>query len=120
MVNISFGNNSVFRIGEFSQMRIPKLNKTIHEQTKLRILVYLTSSENVSNDFTKIKKDLEMTAGNLSIQLSKLENEELIKINKKLINKKSRTEVEITEKGKNALSDYLTELEKLLSAVKGE
>jgi len=101
-------------------MILPKFNKTIHEQTKLRILVYLTSSERIWNDFTQIKKDLEMTAGNLSAQLTKLENEELIKINKQLINKKTRTEVEITDKGKKALSDYLTELEKLLSAVKGE
>ena len=101
-------------------MTIPKFNKTIHEQTKLRILVYLTSSEKVWNDFTQIKKDLELTAGNLSSQLSKLEEEELIKINKRLINKKSRTEVEITEEGRNAFSDYLKQLEKMLRVVKGE
>jgi len=101
-------------------MILPKFNKTIHEQTKLRILVYLTSSEKVWNDFTQIKKDLELTAGNLSAQLSKLEDEKLVKTNKQLVHKKSKTEVEITEEGRKALSDYLKQLEKMLSVVKGE
>lgn len=97
-------------------MKYPKLNKTIHEQTKLRILIYL--SKNYISTFVQIKNDLALSSGNLSIQLKNLEEKDLIIQKRRINNKKTITEVSITNTGKTALLEYLNEMENLLSQIK--
>lgn len=97
-------------------MNYPQFDKTIHEQTKLKILTYLSS--NGSDSFVKIKKSLKLTSGNLSIQLKTLEEKGLITQKKTIENRKTNTEVTITDEGKMALLEYLEEMEELLSHIK--
>lgn len=97
-------------------MKYPKLDKTIHEQTKLKILTYLSSNE--VSTFVEIKKTLKLTSGNLSIQLKTLEEKGLVKQKKLFENKKPKTEVNITKEGRSALIEYLEEMETLLSQIK--
>ncbi len=97
-------------------MEYPQFDKTIHEQTKLKILTYLSSRNSCS--FMEIKKDLELTSGNLSIQLKTLEEKGLIFQKKTIENKKTNTSVTITRDGRSALLEYLGEMESLLSQIK--
>lgn len=96
-------------------MDFPKLNKLIHEQTKLKILVFLSS--NIDSTFMELKTKLNLTSGNLSIQLKNLEDNKLISQKKTIEKKKTNTSVKITEEGKKALLEYLDELEKILSHI---
>jgi DNA-binding MarR family transcriptional regulator len=97
-------------------MEYPKFDKTIHEQTKLKILTYLSSRPTCS--FMEIKNGLSLTSGNLSIQLKTLEEKGLVIQKKTIENKKTNTSVKITKDGRKALLEYLTEMESLLAQIK--
>jgi len=101
-------------------MRYPNLDKLIHEQSRLKILIYLSDKSPQLTTFTTLKKALSMTSGNLSIQLKKLEMEDWIKQNKKIEKNKVKTYIKITQNGEKALNQYLNDLEKLLSNLKGD
>ncbi|MGD1823310.1 MAG: transcriptional regulator [Pleomorphochaeta sp.] len=101
-------------------MKYPNLDKLIHEQSRLKILIYLSKKSPYKTTFTQIKKDLNMTSGNLSIQLKKLEQENWIIQDKKIEKNKVKTYIKITQDGKEALNQYLNNLEILLSNLKGE
>lgn len=98
-------------------MSFPTFDKTIHEQTKLKILAYLSSNDKAS--FMELRKSIDLTSGNLSIQLKNLEESRFIKQNKKIEKRKPITTVEITKEGRDALLNYLDEMERLLSYIKG-
>ncbi len=101
-------------------MNYPNLDKLIHEQSRLKILIYLSKKSPSKTTFTKIKKDLNMTSGNLSIQLKKIEQEKWIE-QKKIIDKnKLKTYIKITKLGETALNQYLNDLESLISNLKGD
>jgi len=93
------------------------MNKIVHEQSRLRILVHLsTAGEPVS--FPEVKDALGMTAGNLSIQLKTLEENGYISSEKSFVDNKPRTDISITGAGREALIEYLEEMEALLAVLK--
>lgn len=94
-----------------------QLDKMIHEQARLKILVLLASSPEGVLSFTEIRKQLEMTAGNLSIQLKTLEEAGFVELEKRIEGKKPVTDARLTPRGKQALLDYISSLEHLLSHV---
>lgn len=96
----------------------PEFDKIIHERARLRILVYLASSQEAETGFTDIKKDLGMTAGNLSVQLGTLEEAGYIQLRKTYIGKKPYTGIRLTLTGANALDRYLNDMESVLSSLR--
>lgn len=101
-------------------MNFPSLDKLIHEQSRLKILIYLSQKHPNKTTFSKMKKDLKFTSGNLSIQLKKLEQAKWISQNKLIEKNKVKTYICITDSGMDALNQYLTDLELLLSNIKGD
>ncbi|MEN6491828.1 MAG: transcriptional regulator [Rectinema sp.] len=99
-------------------MNLPDLDKVIHERARLRILACLTSQPRHICSFTQLKETLDMTAGNLSSQLSVLERSEYIVIEKKFRGKKPLTEVVLTEKGSEAFGNYIDTLDQMIAALK--
>jgi DNA-binding PadR family transcriptional regulator len=101
-------------------MDYPTLDKLIHEQSRLKILIFLSKKSPEKTTFTLLKNELHMTSGNLSIQLKKLEHVSWIKQNKVIEKNKVKTYIHITNNGINSLNEYLNDLEMLLSNIKGE
>jgi len=95
-----------------------QLNKVIHEQSRLKILVLLASSKTKDVPFIEIKKQLGFTAGNLSIQLKTLEEASYINVEKSFEDNKPKTSVSITKEGKKALVSYMNDLESMLGGLK--
>lgn len=95
----------------------PNPNKVVHERSRLRILVYLASSEEPGIGFTLLQSELEMTAGNLSVQLATLESSGYVTINKSFIGRKPYTGVSLTPAGKSALENYLGEMEAMIASL---
>lgn len=95
-----------------------QLDKVIHEQSRLKILVYLASTSEKSIPFTEIKQELEFTAGNLSIQLKTLEEAKFITIEKLFEDNKPKTNISITSIGRDALIKYMKDLENMLGGIK--
>ena len=61
-------------------------------------------------DFTFIKEKTEATAGNLSVQLDKLEKAGYIKITKSFKGKRPNTSCKKTLKGQKAFEEYVNHL----------
>ncbi|MFX1483975.1 MAG: winged helix-turn-helix domain-containing protein [Promethearchaeota archaeon] len=81
-----------------------EIDKLIHEPSRLRIMAQLYVVE--SADFTFLITQLGFTWGNLSSHLSKLEDAGYIEVEKEFLNKKPRTTVKLTVKGRKAFLDY--------------
>ncbi len=65
-------------------------------------------------DFNTLKELLDITDGNLASHLTALERNKLIKVNKGFIGRKPNTKYSATPEGKNAFSEHLDYLAKLI------
>lgn len=89
-----------------------QLDPVIHSRVRLGILTILASVKDAS--FIYLKEKIGATDGNLSANLTRLENEGFIKVKKSFAGKKPLTTCSITGKGRTAFSEYLRTLENLL------
>jgi DNA-binding MarR family transcriptional regulator len=96
----------------------PDPEKIIHERARLRILVYLASNPEAEVGFPTLKYDLDMSAGNLSIQLKTLEKAGYIGISKSFKERKPYTGIRLNPLGEAELNRYLDEIESMLNAVR--
>ncbi len=86
-------------------------------QSKLRIAIVscLMTGEKT---FKEVKEITGGTDGNLSVQMSKMEESGYVKVFKDFFNNKPRTRYNLTEKGKREFIDYVEMLEDLLRKYK--
>lgn len=89
--------------------KFDKLNPVIHSRVRLAVLSILVSVKEA--DFNYLKKTIGTTDGNLSANLSKLEEVGYISIKKTFRGKKPLTTCSISGKGREAFSEYLKALE---------
>lgn len=85
-----------------------KLDPLLHSQIRLAVMSTLVSVESAS--FPYLKEITESTAGNLSVQLSKLDKAEYISIEKGFEGKKPKTTCRITNTGREAFNQYIKAL----------
>lgn len=64
--------------------------------------------------FKEVKKITGATDGNLSVQISKMEENGYVKIQKDFFNNKPRTRYNLTAKGKTEFIDYVNALDKVI------
>ncbi|GAB3530605.1 transcriptional regulator [Arthrobacter monumenti] len=92
------------------------LDPVIHAEARLRVIATLNSiGENNQISFPKLRKLLDMTAGNLSTHLRKLEEAGYVRQTKLIEGRSPATYVEITARGRLAFLDYRESLKALLS-----
>lgn len=88
------------------------LNPLLHAQLRLSVIsLLLTVTE---ADFVWLKEKTGATAGNLSVQIEKLAEAEYICVRKEIIGKKPRTTCTLTDKGRQALKEYIETLREYL------
>lgn len=95
---------------------IAGLNKVFDNRIRLGVMSMLMVNEEVS--FNDLKGMLEVTDGNLATHLINLEENDLIKVHKGLIGRKTNTTYSITKAGEKAFTDHITALEKMINGVK--
>jgi len=88
------------------------LDPLIHSQLRLAIISMLVASEKV--EFSHIKEETKAAAGNISIQIKKLQNAGYIKVKKTFKNNYPKTMLSITDKGMTAFEAYVNELRKYI------
>ena len=92
---------------------MPKLNPLLHQELRLSIISFLANVE--SADFKKLLEITEASKGNLSIQLSKLEQAGLLRIKKSFKGKYPHTQCAITKEGRTVLKAYIKDLKVMLN-----
>lgn len=91
------------------------LDPVIHAQARLRItaaLATLDLDEQVT--FPRLQELLDMTAGNLSTHLRKLEDAEYVAVEKAHKGRTPVTYVSLTRRGRRAFEDYMEALRTVL------
>lgn len=92
------------------------LDETIHQPTRLRIMTMLVSQpESGRLAYGFIQKTLDLTGGNLTTHLRKLEEAGYLAITKEFLDSKPRTWAEATPTGRRAFAEYLSNLERALN-----
>jgi DNA-binding PadR family transcriptional regulator len=90
-----------------------KLNPIIHSALRLAVISLLITLEEA--DFNLILSETKSTAGNLSVQLTKLEKVGYITIDKTFKGKKPNTVCKITKKGIREFDLYVKNLKSYLN-----
>lgn len=91
---------------------LPELNPVVHGRLRLALLSLLSGVDEA--EFTWLRAKTDATDGNLGAQLLKLEEAGYVAVKKKFVLRKPQTIYRITERGRQALTEYVRALKKLL------
>jgi predicted transcriptional regulator len=89
------------------------LDPILHSQLRLSIVSILMAVDEAN--FTFIQETTKAAAGNISIQIKKLQEVEYVKVKKTFKNNYPNTTISITSKGIKAFEDYVTNLKKYIN-----
>ena len=90
-----------------------KFDELILSKTRLGIISALIGGDKL--DFTYLRNTLNLSDGNLSVQIRKLEEAGYIKVNKVFIDRKPKTFCKITRKGQKAVLNLISKLEGIVN-----
>jgi DNA-binding MarR family transcriptional regulator len=94
------------------------LDRLIHERVRLGIVSALATAPSLS--FAELKVVLGTTDGNLSVHARKLEDAGYVSCCKSFAGRIPRTEFALTPRGRRALERYITHMEDVIRAMKGD
>ena len=89
------------------------IDEVLHSRVRLAIVAFLAGAK--SADFAAVRDATKTTDGNASIHLRKLENAGYVAMQKRFVARKPQTLYSLTERGRQALLDYVAHLEAMLS-----
>jgi DNA-binding MarR family transcriptional regulator len=93
----------------------PELDPVIHAQARLRVVSTLaTLAEGDQISFPRLQEILQMTAGNLSVHLRKLEDAQYVEITKTHHGRTPVTLIKLSRRGRLAFEEYTAALRALL------
>jgi len=97
---------------------MPAIDKVIHERARLLIMTYLASRGKGEVSFNELQEQLDLTPGNLSVQLKRLQSAGYVRIKKTFRENKPYTTVASTAEGARAIRRYVSEMESLIKTLK--
>jgi DNA-binding MarR family transcriptional regulator len=89
-----------------------EIDRIIHEPSRLKIIAQLYVVE--SADYTFLMKQLDLTWGNLSSHVAKLEDASYIEVTKEFVEKKPLTTLKLTTEGRSAFEQYRENIKRML------
>ena len=92
---------------------VDELDPVLHEQHRLAIASVLAAVKSLT--FTELRDALEMTDGNLSVHLQKLEKAGFVVIDKQFVGRRPQTTCRLTAAGRDAFTKYLNHLEAIVA-----
>lgn len=93
------------------------LDPVLHEQRRLGIVSMLAAAPVLT--FNELRDTLNMTVGNLSVHLQKLDEAGYIAITKRFVGRRPQTSCRLTDAGRAAFSRYLDGLEAIVKQNRG-
>jgi DNA-binding transcriptional ArsR family regulator len=83
---------------------LPDVNRLVHEPARLAILTVLSACERA--DFLFLQSATGLTKGNLSVQISRLEEAGLVRVEKRIRKKKTWTTISLAPNGRSQVETY--------------
>ena len=96
-------------------IELPPIDDLLHEPARLRLLVLLWVVKRT--DFSYLLKLSGMSKGILSVQMNKLADAKIVRIDKSFQGNRPRTMYELTAQGRKALHAYKKNMETILAAL---
>ena len=93
--------------------RFKELDPILHSQLRLAVMSLLVSTE--SAEFTYIQEQTGATAGNLSVQVTKLKEAGYIEVTKKFSKNYPQTLCSISQLGREKFTEYVDSLKDYLN-----
>ena len=97
--------------------QMPEIDRVVHEPARLAILTVLSSCEEA--DFLFLERATKLSRGNLSVQLTRLEDANVIEIEKRIEHKRTLTTARLTDRGRRTLEAYWETMNALRTAAGG-
>ena len=91
---------------------ILNINQILSDRSRLAIMAYCAANDKV--DFNTLLEATEMSKGNLSSHVRRLEEAGYIEVVKEFVDRKPKTTYSCTKEGKKELKIYLERIEKVL------
>lgn len=92
--------------------QIADIDEVIHGRVRLGIMAYLSGADTA--DFNELKTRLQVTDGNLSVHLRKLEDAGFVEVIKSFQGRRPLTRARLTDAGRKAFVDYLDAMARLV------
>lgn len=102
-------------MNEPAAVETPQIDYLLHEPARLRLLALLSVVKRI--DFTYLLKLSGLSRGNLSVQMTRLSDAEMISINKSFRGNRPRTVYQLTAKGTKALRTYKRNMTAILKVL---
>ena len=96
---------------------VDELDPVLHERGRLAIVSVLAAAPKLT--FTELRDALEMTDGNLSVHLQKLEEKGYLAIDKQFVGRRPQTSCQLTRAGRQAFGRHLDHLEAIVKQGRG-
>ena len=97
---------------------VEELDPLLHERGRLAIVSALAAAPRLT--FTELRDALDMTDGNLSVHLQKLEGKGYVAIDKQFVGRRPQTSCTLTRAGRQAFNRYLDHLEAIVRQGRGQ
>ena len=94
---------------------LTEIDLLIHAPARLMVMTYLYVVDNL--DFVYLKRVTDLSWGNLSTHLTKLEDAGYVRINKSFEGKKPKTMIQLTDQGRAAFRKYKDEMQQVLDDI---
>jgi len=95
--------------------QLEEIDPVIHSPTRLKVMTYLYLVENI--DFVYLKRVTDLSWGNLSKHLTKLEDAGYVVMEKSFENKKPKTLIWLSDKGRQAFQQYKDNLQQIFEGL---
>jgi DNA-binding MarR family transcriptional regulator len=94
---------------------VAEFNEIIHQSARLKIMSALSAlGPGEKMDFRSLAILLELTDGNLGAHLLKLEEARYVRVEKAFVQRKPRTWLSISSKGRAAFEEHVAALKELI------
>ncbi|MBT4496847.1 MAG: transcriptional regulator [Gemmatimonadetes bacterium] len=94
---------------------VPEIDVLLHEPARLRVLVLLAALGRA--DFMYLLRQSGMSKGNLSVQMTRLEEGGIVSAEKSLVDGRPRTTFALTSAGRKALGKYKQAMGEILAVL---
>lgn len=88
-----------------------EVDRVIHEPVRLKIMMVLSGIEWA--DFPSLCRMLDLTRGNLSAHISRLERPKYVRVKKTIVGKIPHTQYQLTRTGQAALERYWAAMDEI-------